>query len=215
MDYKAYLESHLTDVADIGDAQFVQLTIYLDELLRWNKKVNLTAIVELNSCWEKHILDSLFLGSMLAGRERLVDIGSGAGLPSIPLKIVFPGLRVLSVDSVTKKINFQRHVVRLLGLHDFSAEAARIEDLEQQHCGQFDVVTSRAFASLEVFVKHALPFLNRSGRILAMKSITVEDEIGSASEYLFNNDLYISNKISFTLPSTGAKRTILEIRMQK
>lgn len=211
MDYRCYLESQLQGIVKISDEQFCRLQKFIEELLRWNKKVNLTAITDPGACWEKHVLDSLLLGSMLNGDEHLLDIGSGAGLPSIPLKIVFPQLQILSVDSVIKKVSFQRHICRSLGLVGFNAEGARVENLSEEYGGQFNIVTSRAFASLELFLKYSIPFMSRGGRLLAMKSSAIDSEIGMANEIMTDNGLYISNRKSFVLPLSGAKREILEI----
>jgi len=213
MHFRTYIAKQLGDSL-VSEKKFEQLELYVNELLRWNKKINLTAIVDIENCWEKHIYDSLLLVSSLNDCGSFLDIGSGAGLPSIPLKIILPNLHVLSIDSVEKKINFQRHMVRLLGFTYYMAKAARIESLENQYSGQFDVVTSRAFASLKLFIQHALPFVKREGVILAMKGALVEDEIVEAEDCLVKNDLYISKRISCFLPISGAKREILQIRFK-
>ena len=141
-DINAQLESdkHITA------AQYGQLELYINELLRWNKKINLTSIKELEQCWEKHIVDSLLPSCLLSGDEKLLDIGSGAGLPCIPLKILFSELNINSVDSVTKKIHFQRHCARILEFENFSAYSARIESLYDTNGQKYDVVISRALA---------------------------------------------------------------------
>jgi len=207
-----YVNKQLCNVCEVTSSQYEHLNIYLDELLRWNRKVNLTSIVDKDACWEKHIIDSMHCGCFVDGRERVLDIGSGAGLPSIPLSIIYENLQVLSVDSVTKKINFQRHVARLLDLKNYETTAARIESLVVQEGGRFDVVVSRAFASLELFVKLALPFMKPHGRIIAMKSVAVDNELSIAENFLCTNNLHIAQKREVKLQPTGSKRVLLEIK---
>jgi 16S rRNA (guanine527-N7)-methyltransferase len=205
------LNNSFVDGLEISQRQFDLLQDYLSELLRWNKKINLTAIRDEEQCWEKHILDSLYVTNCFRGQEYLLDIGSGAGLPSIPLKILLPGLKIVSVDSVAKKINFQRHIVRQLKLVDFHAEATRIELLRNRFAGEFDVVISRAFASLELFVGHALPFVKPGGRIVAMKSIAVDAELELARQVIADGNLHVTNMHTFTLQPSGSTRVIIEL----
>ena len=112
-----WFESNLRALSiALTDKQSEQLIVFLDELLCWNKKINLTAIVDRRDAIEKHLIDSLTLARWVGETGRLLDIGSGAGLPGIPLKIAIPTIDVTMVDSVQKKILFQRHVCRVLGL---------------------------------------------------------------------------------------------------
>ena len=125
---------------NLSSASIFQLERLVDELLRWNPRRNLTAITDRDEVLEKHLVDSLTLLSFARQSTRLLDIGSGAGFPALPLKIVCPELAVVSVDAVGKKIDFQRHVVRSLGLQGFTALHARVETLTDYHVG-FDLVT--------------------------------------------------------------------------
>lgn len=212
MNYRSYVAKQLEGVTQIGSEQYDQLLQYLNEMLRWNKKINLTSIVDEGECWEKHIVDSLLVAGMLSGDEHVLDIGSGAGLPSIPLKICFSDLDVVSVDSVAKKIRFQRHVGRLLNFDRFDARSARIEQLESEFDARFDVVTSRAFASLELFVRHALPFVGNHGRIIALKSTGVDREIAQAERFFEAENLYIHDNKTYQLLPSNSKRVLLDIR---
>ena len=185
---------------------------YLDELLKWNRKINLTSITDIDQCWEKHIVDSLLATCFVDHSDRILDIGSGAGFPSIPLSIVYDGLRVDSVDSVTKKIRFQRHCSRHLGLGEFNAHASRIETLHDELSGQFDVVVSRAFTSLDNFVEIAVPFLKSKGRIVAMKGAAAESELQLAQGTLDKFGLEIAGKKDIVLARSKSKRVLLEIK---
>ncbi len=143
--------------------------VYAAELKKWNSKVNLTAITKDNEIAIKHFVDSLALAPYITADDRLLDIGSGAGLPVIPLKIIRPDIPMVSVDAVAKKIHFQRHVIRILNLKNIEAIHARIEDLHKTHRGSFSVITSRAFTRLDRFVSLAAPLLAENGMLIAMK----------------------------------------------
>ncbi|MGK2906722.1 MAG: 16S rRNA (guanine(527)-N(7))-methyltransferase RsmG [Desulfuromonadales bacterium] len=139
-----------------------------DDLLRWNSRRNLTAIIDRDEVLEKHIADSLTLLPFARQATHLLDIGSGAGFPSLPLKIVCPELKVVSVDAVGKKVDFQRHIARTLGLTGFTALHERAEKLTD-YLAVFDLITARALCSLADLVELAGPLLAPGGRLVAMK----------------------------------------------
>lgn len=153
--------------------------LYLTELKKWNSKINLTSIKDDEEIVKRHFLDSLTLLPFLEGTERLLDIGSGGGLPAIPLKIIRPRLDVTCLDSISKKTVFLNQIGRKLDKKwpksSFSVISARAEDITSPRItpllGKFDIITSRAFTNLKVFIEIALPYLasNGKGKILAMK----------------------------------------------
>lgn len=185
--------------------------LFLDELLRWNQQINLTSIRNRNEAIEKHLLDSLLLLPHLKGAKRLLDIGSGGGLPGIPLAIAEPSLRVVSVDSVGKKINFQKHVKRLLKLNNLSVIQSRIENLLQINPAQekYDLVVSRAFSSLDTFIHYADQWLKPGGRLLAMKGSEGSEELVAASEAI--NQYGFSDQVisTYALPFSHAERQLI------
>lgn len=189
----------------------------LAELLHWNRTHNLTAITDPIEGIEKHLVDSLTLLPLLTVDERLLDVGSGGGFPGLPLKIARPGLFVVSVDSVVKKIMFQRHAVRLLGLRGFEPLHARVESLPERpgYAGSFDVVVSRAFASLPAFAALALPCLQSEGRILAMKGAEGERELAEAKNELATLGLVCTELRQLRLPASGALRSLLVLQRRK
>jgi 16S rRNA (guanine527-N7)-methyltransferase len=214
------LQARLKNLLDLMQLQVAaealpSLIWYLQEMLRWNRRINLTAISDPEEALEKHLLDSLTVLPLLQGRETLLDMGSGAGLPGIPLKLARPGLNVLSLDSVRKKIVFQQHVARSLSLSGFEALPGRIETLFlQQHNyrGHFQVVTARALAALPQLIALASPFLAPSGRLIAMKGPEGEREwtrIGPVAEH---HGLMCEKAIPWRLPLFGAQRTLLVLR---
>jgi 16S rRNA (guanine527-N7)-methyltransferase len=197
----------------VSEATCADLLWYLEELCRWNRHHNLTAIDDLPSGVEKHLLDSLTLLPFLSGSERLLDIGSGAGLPGLVLKIARPDLDLVSIDGVAKKIRFQRHVIRQLGLYKAQASALRIETLaaDPVYNGSFDVIVFRALGGLEQFVPLALPCLAPRGRFLLMKGPEGVAELAAAEGCLVECGLRCLRQQELTLPGSGARRLILEL----
>ncbi|MDO9309021.1 MAG: 16S rRNA (guanine(527)-N(7))-methyltransferase RsmG [Deltaproteobacteria bacterium] len=182
------------------------------ELLKWNSKVNLTSITDENEIVIKHFIDCLHLAPHVLNEDILLDIGSGGGLPVIPLKIVRPDTMMVSVDAVGKKINFQRHVIRLLGLKKIEALHARIEDLDKTHAGKFSLITSRAFTRLDHFVSLASPLLAANGRIIAMKGLGADDEISESSEVLRSLGFSITSQHAYKLPNNMGTRALVVMK---
>ena len=184
--------------------------VYLRELLKWNQKINLTAIRSEKGIILKHFLDSLSVFPFLPKTAFLMDIGSGPGFPGIPLKIAHPSLEITLIDSVRKKIDFQRHIIWTLGLKGMEAIHGRIQDKEilQSMAGRFDAVISRAFSDLQTLLVLAFPFLKKGGVLLAMKGELDEQEIGLLSKRE-EKRYQLQGTASFVLPRSSFKRSIL------
>ena len=183
----------------------------VDKLLRWNPRRNLTSITDHDEIVEKHLVDSLTLLPFARQSSRLLDIGSGAGFPALPLKIVCPELEIVSVDTVGKKIDFQRHIVRSLGLQGFKAVHSRVEALTQDHAS-FDLVTARALCSLVELVALAKPFLTPGGRLLAMKGPEGEGELLEQKELLLEAGwTVVLHRLK--LPLSSAERCLIELSL--
>jgi 16S rRNA (guanine527-N7)-methyltransferase len=184
---------------------------FLDSLQHWNRRINLTAITDRREGLEKHLLDSLSVLPLLQGDEKVLDLGSGAGLPGIPLKIANSKMQLWSVDAVQKKIAFQRQVARLLSLTDFHPIHARMEELIQDEnwLGHFDVVVARAVSSLPALLGWGLPLLRPGGRLIAMKGPEWEAELHAASEALKAMRVQCTEQRRLRLPESGAARTLL------
>ena len=187
--------------------------LYLDELLRWNKKINLTSIRNKDSALEKHLLDSLTLLKHVKRGESFLDVGSGGGLPGIPVAIADRTLQLVSVDSVGKKINFQKHIKRILHLNNMQAENVRVEALGSQGIAaeKFDVVVSRAFSSLETILNLTADLVAPGGRIIAMRGPEALDEIGQVEALLEVHRLSEPEIYHYQLPFTKAERNIIII----
>lgn len=189
--------------------------LYLQELLKWNRKINLTAIQTEKEIVLKHFLDSLSVFPYLSNISSLLDMGSGAGFPGIPLKIVKPSLVTTLIDSVRKKVDFQRHVIRLLGLKGIEAIHGRAQDKEilEDMGERFEMVISRSFSNLLTFLSLSFPLLKKEGIVLAMKG-----KLDSEEMRLFSNvegtRYHLQKTIPLILPSSSFKRTILLFKKQ-
>jgi 16S rRNA (guanine527-N7)-methyltransferase len=196
---------------DLPEGGSQQMFTFLDELQRWNRRINLTAITDRREAIEKHLLDSLTVLPLLQGTEQLLDLGSGAGLPGIPLKIACPQLKLWSVDAVQKKVAFQRQVGRLLGLRDFYPTHTRVEALAHDDLWlrRFDVVVARAVASLPTLVGWAMPLLRSAGHLVAMKGPEGGQELAAAQDDLLALGVRCVEERRLRLPGSGAERLLL------
>lgn len=198
---------------EITEYQIEALITFAEELKKWNKKINLTAITNDDEIAIKHLVDALFFADFIGTCETVLDIGSGAGIPSIPLKIVKPEMPVVSVDAVAKKIHFQRHIARLLKFDHFEALHVRVEELQKTSANSFEVITSRAFSSLETFVRLGAPLLHESGRMIAMKGPIADKETQLKDEELLADlGFKIIDVHSYSLPFNSGKRSLILIK---
>ena len=164
----------------LSDGQVEQFLRYRTKLLDWNTRMNLTAITEPGEVLLKHFLDSLSLLTVYEQpRTRLLDIGSGAGFPGIPLKIMRPTWHVVLLEATGKKVTFLRHIIEALQLQDVTALQGRAEDIAHNtsYRATFDVVTARAVAALPTLLEYASPFCRVGGRIILPKKGTLAEEI--------------------------------------
>jgi len=206
---KLLIEGTKTFGIHLDEKIFEAFDLYLKELLKWNLKINLTAIRTEKGIVLKHFLDSLSVFPYLSNISSLLDIGSGAGFPGIPLKMVKPFLEITLIDSVRKKVDFQRHIIRMLGLKGIAAIHGRVQDKEilQTMGERFDMVISRGFSDLRTFLILGFPFLKKGGIVLAMKGEVDSEEIRLLSKIEGNR--YRLQKIApFFLPFSSIKRSI-------
>lgn len=191
--YNSNMDSLIQNAKDLFNVhltarQVVALINYEKELLEWNQKFNLTAIRDIESIRTKHFLDSY--SCVLAWKAnpplRLIDVGTGAGFPGIPLKIVYPQMHVTLVESVGKKAMFCQHIVSKLGLEDIEVIKTRAEDIGQdkKHRESYDVAVARAVAHLNILSEYLLPLVKIGGMMLAQKGETAHAEAQSAEKAL-------------------------------
>jgi 16S rRNA (guanine527-N7)-methyltransferase len=147
------------------------LTLYIKELMHWSKRINLTSIKDAEGIIDRHILDSMTIMGFLGESQKILDIGTGAGLPGLIIKILAPEKELTLIDGVGKKVQFLKHMIRTLGLQGIEAKALRAEDPSAiSELGQdYDLVISRALTDMSSFIALARPFLRKHGSIIAMK----------------------------------------------
>ena len=186
---------------------------FVDELMRWNKKINLTAIKDHDEVLEKHLLDSLVLNNFLGDGCKVLDLGSGGGFPGLVLAIANSKVKVVSVESVGKKVNFQKHIKRLFSIDNFKPIGDRVENLlmREDFKSEFDIVTARAFASLEAIVGMSEPLLAAQGKIIAMKGPEGETELAAMGKEKLKNFKEISIE-SYKLPLSGSNRRLIVLQ---
>ena len=192
----------------LSEEQLLQLEEFFNILVEWNQKINLTRIIEKKDVYLKHFYDSLTLIKAvdLTQDLTLLDVGTGAGFPGIVLKIVFPNLKIVLVDSLLKRIKYLKIVIEKLNLKDIEAIHTRIEDYKKNG-KKFDIVTSRAVANLSKLYDYCIDSVKEKGLFIAMKA-NADEEIKE-----FKNKYNIKiNEIKFILPYEESKRNLVVIK---
>jgi 16S rRNA (guanine527-N7)-methyltransferase len=190
---------------------------HMTALMAWSQKINLTAINDPYEMAIKHFVDSVAPIGYCNAMSRVLDMGSGAGFPGLPLKVWYPDIELTMVDAVRKKVSFLKHVVRLMGVKNTRVLHARVEDIKRTPTfAAFDTIVCRAFGNLKYIVECALPLISSEGQILIWKGHKPEQELPALSPVLdrFPGDLSIRMK-SYRLPFIGAQRTLVIIAAQK
>ena len=198
--------------------QLKQFESYTKLLLEWNEKMNLTAITEPKEIVSKHFVDSLYGLPYLSGGDRLIDVGTGAGFPGIPLKIARPDLSLTLLDSLNKRLNFLGEVVSSLGLSDTKTVHARAEEgakIKSPLRESFDCATARAVASLSVLSEYCLPYVKVGGVFLAYKGGDVEEECKTSKNAVCTLGGEISEIVKYTIPETDITHSIVVIQKKK
>ncbi len=206
----------------INRDQAQQLALHAALMLKWNRTSNLTAITDSIDVAVKHFLDSIITGPLISPGSTVLDIGSGAGFPGIPLKIVIPSLQVTLIDASRKKISFLKHAIRTLNLADIEAHHVRAEDFAKKPAAanRFDVITSRALSSIKDFVLMAAPLLAKDGAIIALKGPDFQPEIEALqlqtdthTGLLKIGNVQYSLKVeTYTLPYLESQRSVIILK---
>lgn len=203
----------------LTDQQKAQFDRYFQLLVEWNEKINLTAITEKEEVYLKHFYDSIapILQGLIENQEiKLLDIGAGAGFPSLPMKILYPQLDVTIIDSLNKRINFLQFLAEELDLEGVHFYHGRAEDFAQdKHFrAQFDIVTARAVARMQVLSELTIPYLKVGGKLLALKASNAPEELTEAKNALNLLFSKVEDNISYTLPN-GDPRYITIVEKKK
>lgn len=198
---------------DITDDQIEQLNIYHKLLCEWNEKINLTGITEKKEVYLKHFYDSLTLNKIidLKNINSLCDVGSGAGFPGMVLKIVFPNLNVVLIDSLNKRINFLNDVINRLGLKGIKAIHARSEEYALENRETFELVTARAVASLPVLMELCIPLVKDNFYFIPLKA-NISQEIKDSKNAMRTLNVEQIDLIEFKLPIEESNRCIIKYK---
>ena len=195
------------------EEQLNQFYEYMNLLLEWNEKINLTAITDPSEVILKHFIDSLTINKYIKENSTLADVGTGAGFPGIPLKILRPDLKITLVDSLNKRINFLNEVINKLNLVNIETVHSRIEDFgkDKKYRESFDFVTARAVANLAVLSEYLLPIAKVGGQCVCMKGSSVEEELSNGKNAIKVLGGNIKNIDEFVLPDSDMSRNVIII----
>ena len=191
-----------------------QFEDYMHLLLEWNEKINLTAITEEDEIILKHFIDSLTISKYIEKEKTIVDVGTGAGFPGIPLRIARKDLKVTLVDSLNKRILFLNEVIQKLGLKEIETLHYRAEEFGQnkKYRESFDVATSRAVANLSTLVEYLLPLVKVGGICVCMKGSEIKEELENSKKAIEILGGEIQEVEEFYLPGTDIKRSIVIVK---
>lgn len=199
------------------ERQTAQFMDYYEYLIHINEVMNLTAVTEYEEVVIKHFADSLSLVKVLPHPEAYdtyLDLGTGAGFPGVPLKIMFPDIRLVLADSLNKRIRFLNEVIAICGFENVSTVHGRAEELarKKEYREQFDICVSRAVANLSSLSEYCLPFVKEGGKFISYKAGNVEEELGKAKRAItLLGGAVRQSPVSFMLPGTDISRTLIPI----
>lgn len=217
---KKYIYEEMQKIGfSLTDFQIQQFYHYYAMLVETNKVMNLTAITEFEQVVEKHFVDSVIAPAELFHVEqlRMIDVGTGAGFPGIPLKIMYPNLRITLLDSLNKRIRFLGQVVEQLCLENVTLIHGRAEDIARnlQHREQYDLCVSRAVANLSTLSEYCLPFIKKQGLFVAYKSGSYQEELKQAERSIRILGGKVEKTTEFSLPGSDLGRSMIWIRKEK
>lgn len=202
---------------NITNDQAEKFYLYTNMLLEWNEKINLTAITERDEIIQKHFIDSLTINKYVNENANVIDVGTGAGFPGIPLTIVRDDINVTLLDALNKRINFlneiieQNKLTNIETIHARAEEAGKNKNLRES----FDIATSRAVAPLNILVEYLLPLVKIGGKCVCMKGSNAKEEIENSKNAIKILGGKLENVEELELPDSDIKRTIIVIKKEK
>lgn len=221
MDIKEFNEifnKYLKDLnIKLDEEQIKKFYIYMNLLIDWNEKINLTSIIKPEEIILKHFIDCLTIAKYIEENSELMDMGTGAGFPGIPLKIYRDDLKIVLADSLNKRLNFLNEVIDTLKLDSIETIHTRAEELgkNKKYREQFDIATSRAVANLATLSEYLLPFVKVGGKCICMKGPDIDEEINIAEKAITILGGKIVKKDVFNLPQSDLGRSIVIIKKVK
>ena len=202
---------------EISEKQLNQFYNYMNILIEWNKVMNLTNITEPEEIIQKHFVDSLTILKSIKENDSIIDVGTGAGFPGMPIKIVFPETRITLLDSLNKRIKFLEEVTNKLELKNIETIHGRAEEVahNKKYREKYDIAIARAVAPLNVLSEYLLPFVKIGGYAICMKGVKGKEEAEEGKNAIKILGGEITNSREFNLPNTEMARTIIEIEKIK
>ena len=199
---------------ELTEEQLEKFYLYMNILLEWNEKINLTAITNEEEIILKHFVDSLTINKYIEDSKSLIDVGTGAGFPGIPIKILRQDLKITLLDSLNKRINFLNEVIEKLELKNIECIHGRAEEFgkNKNYREKYDISTSRAVANMSTLSEYLIPFVKIGGKVLAMKGDKAEEELEEAKKSIKLLGGKVENIDNFYLPNSDIKRSIIIIK---
>ena len=216
--FKELMKENLKELnIDLTDLQLEQFYNYMSILIEWNKFMNLTGITDPEEVITKHFIDSLTVLDKIDKNASIIDVGTGAGFPGIPVKIAFPETKVVLLDSLNKRIKFLNEVIEKLELKDIEIIHGRAEECgrNKSYREKYDIAIARAVAPLNVLLEYLMPFVKVNGKCLCMKGSSSEEEIKNSKNAVKVLGGEIIKTEEFYIPNTDIKRRIVQVNKIK
>lgn len=190
-----------------------QFEKYEEILLEWNEKINLTTITDEDEIITKHFVDSLYCAKYMSGNEKIIDIGTGAGFPGIPLKIIFSNINLTLLDSLNKRCIYLKDVAEKLKMENVDIVHGRAEELGKdiKYREKFDIITARAVANMKVLSEYCIPFAKVGGKFICMKGSEYKDELNDARAQIGTLGGKVTDIEEIVLPDSDIKHSIIVI----
>lgn len=221
MDKKQFSDLLELDMKDLGisleQGQIEKFYEYMNLLKEWNNKINLTAIADDEGIIKKHFIDSATINSLIKQESKVIDVGTGAGFPGIPLKIIKETREITLLDSLNKRLIFLNEVISKLNLKNVKVVHARAEDagVNEQFREVYDIAVSRAVAPLNILVEYLLPFVKIGGKVICMKGSSIDEELCISRNAIQLLGGIVETREELVLPNSDIYRSILVIKKIK